>query len=210
MSELGRAEELERAVEGISIENASWYLATFGDAWEARIRKLIEEAKVLSQSGHSGPSLVLCATSLELTVRYFVLKPLIAGTFLKDTWVDLLVDKLVPGQSRRDRDLLRPIADEYGIDFNAIVMSDNRVAWSFYESEVIPKRNNFIHKGAPVSPELSARAVECAEALFSNLLTIVATKFELSWAETGVWHQVVQGKGAGQRFAFYKPVDDLE
>ena len=112
MSELGREEELRRAIEEISIENASWYLGTFGDALEKRARVLIKEAKELSDLGYSGASLVLSASALELVVRYFVLKPLVSGTFIKDIWVDLLVDKLVSGQSWRDRELLPLIADE--------------------------------------------------------------------------------------------------
>src|SRR6266498_5712523 len=95
MAELGQEEDLKRAIDDISVENGSWYLATFGDALESRVRRLIDEAKVLCKAEHPGPSLVLCVTALELIIRYFVLKPLVSGTFLKDVWADLLVDKLV-------------------------------------------------------------------------------------------------------------------
>jgi hypothetical protein len=117
-----------------------------------------------------------------------VLKPLVSGTFLKDIWVDLLVDRLISGQSRRDRELLRLIADEYGIDFESIRLIDGRSAWGLYESELVPKRNAFVHKGDPVSLELSLRAVECTEALFSGLLKQIAMKFQLDWSTSGVWH----------------------
>jgi hypothetical protein len=206
MSELGREEELQRAIENISIENASWYLGTFGDALEQRVRGLIDEAKVLAQSKHPGASLVLCVSALELVVRYFVLKPLVSGTFLKDIWVDLLVDKLVSGQSRRDRELLRLIGDEYGPDFESIKLGDGRGAWNLYESELVPKRNGFVHKGEPVPSELSLRAVECTEVLFSGLLTRIARKFQLSWPESGTWHK----PAAGTRGSHYKPCDPFQ
>ena len=206
MSEVGREEELQRAIENISIENASWYLGTFGDALERRVRGLIDEAKVLAKLGHSGASLVLCVSALELVVRYFVLKPLVSGTFLKDIWVDLLVDKLVSGQSRRDRELLRLIGDEYGIDFESIQLIDGQGAWNFYESELLPKRNSFVHKGESVPSEFSLRAVECAEVLFEGLLTRIARKFQLGWPESGTWHKPVPGT----RGSFYKPWDPFQ
>lgn len=206
MSDLGREEELRRAIEDISIENASWYLGTFGDALEQRVRGLIDEAKVLAQFGHAGASLVLCVSALELIVRFFVLKPLVSGTLLKDIWVDLLVDRLVSGQSRRDRELLRLIADECGIDFESIRLIDGGSAWSLYESELVPKRNGFVHKGEPVPLELSLRAVDCAEALFCGLLSQIAKKFQLSWPASGAWHKPV----VGTRGSFYQPRDPFK
>jgi hypothetical protein len=206
MSDLGREEELRRAIEDISIENASWYLGTFGDALEQRVRGLIDEAKVLAQFGHAGASLVLCVSALELLVRFFVLKPLISGTFLKDIWVDLLVDRLVSGQSRRDRELLHLIADEYGIDFERIRLIDGRSAWNLYESDLVPKRNGFVHKGDSVPLELALCAVECTEALFSGLLSQVAQKFHLGWPASGAWHKPM----AGIASSLYDPRDPFQ
>src|SRR6266550_2146470 len=105
MADLGHEKELEAAIENISIEIASQYLGSFGDALEKRVRDLMDEAKIL-MADHPGASLVLSVTSLELLVRYFVLKPLVSGTFLTEDWAELLVDKIVAGQSARDRDLL--------------------------------------------------------------------------------------------------------
>lgn len=132
---------------------------------------------------------MLCVSALELPVRFFVLKPLVSGTFLKDVWVDLLVDRLVSGQSRRDRELLRLIADECGIDFEGIKLIDGGSAWSLYESELVPKRNGFLHKGEPVPLEISLRAVDCAKALFCGLLSQLAKKFQLSWPASGAWQK---------------------
>ncbi|MEO8435836.1 MAG: hypothetical protein ABI596_13130 [Pyrinomonadaceae bacterium] len=206
MSELGREEELRQAIEGISIENASWYLGTFGDALEQRVRALIDEAKTLAKLGHSGPSVVLCASALELIVRYFVLKPLVSGTFLKDIWADLLVDKLVSGQSSRDRELLPLIASEWGIDLESIKLMNGTGAWAFFKSDLVQRRNAFIHKGEAVQPEFSLKAVECAEVLFDGLLTRIARKFQLGWPESGAWHKPAMGT----RGSFYKPCDPFQ
>ena len=206
MSELGREEELRQAIEEISIENASWYLGTFGDALEQRVRGLIDEAKVLAQLGHSGPSLVLCVSALELIVRYFVLKPLVSGTFLKDIWADLLVDKLVSGQPWRDRELLPLIAQEWEIDLESVKLTNGTGAWTFFTSELVQRRNDFIHKGEPVQPEVSLSAVECAEVLFEGLLTRIARKFQLGWPQSGAWHKPV----TGLRGCFYKPRDPFQ
>jgi hypothetical protein len=203
MAEIGREEELRRAIEDISIENASWYLGTYGDALEQRVRGLIDEAKVLAQLGHSGSSVVLCVSALELIVRYFVLKPLVSGTFLKDIWADLLVDKLVTGQAWRDRELLPLIADEWEIDLESIKLANGKGAWTFFNSELLKRRNEFVHKGEPVLTEVSLLGVECADVLFDRLLTRIAKKFQLGWPESGAWHK----PAPGNRGSFYKPCD---
>jgi hypothetical protein len=206
MSELGREEGLRHAIEEISIENASWYLGTFGDALEGRVRVLIKEARELCDLGYPGASLLLSASALELVIRYFVLKPLVSGTFLKDIWADLLVDKLVSGQSWRDRELLPLIADEWGIDLTSIKLANGSEAWTFFKSELVRKRNDFVHKGEPVLPELSERGIECAEVLFDGLLTHIAMKFRFGWPESGVWHKPAPGTGG----RFYQPCDPFQ
>lgn len=206
MSELGREEELRRAIDEISVENASWYLGTFGDALEKRARGLIKQAKELSDLGYSGASLILSASALELLIRYFVLKPLVSGTFIKDVWADLLVDKLVSGQSWRDRELLPLIADEWGIDLTNIKLTNGVEAWTFFKSEVVKKRNEFVHKGEPVTPESCLLAIDCAEVLFEGLLTRIARKFRLGWPESGVWHKPAPGTGG----SVYQPCDPFQ
>jgi hypothetical protein len=207
MAEVGHEEELRRAIDDISIDNASWYLGTFGDALEKRVRTLMDEAKVLDQSGHPGPSLILSVSALELVIRYFVLKPLVSGAFINDLWADLLVDKLVTGNAWKDRELLPLIACEWSIDLDNIVLNNGEKAWDLFKSRLVPRRNNFVHKGDPVAPEISLVAVECTNALFEGLLGSIARKFQLSWPESGAWHRVAQGVGAGQHYTDYSPQD---
>jgi hypothetical protein len=207
LADIGREEELEKRIEEIAVDNASWYLGTFGDAVENRVRGLMNEATLLLESGHIGASLVLNASSLELLVRHFVLKPLVSGAFLTDVWAELLVDKLVVGQSGRDRQLLPMIANEWGIDLKTITLSDRKSAWDVFVSDLVPLRNQFVHKGASVSLESATRAAECTAALFNGLLPAIAKKLRLSWPESGAWHKVVKGVGSGTRFTDYDPRD---
>ena len=100
----------------------------------------------------------------------------------------------------------RLIADECGIDFESIRLTDGRSAWSLYESELVPKRNGFVHKGDPTPLELSLRAVECTEALFWGLLGQIAKKFQMGWPKSGAWHKPV----VGTRGSFYKPCDPFQ
>src|SRR5882724_3194500 len=165
------------------------------------------EATALDQLGHSGPSLVLSVSALELVVRYFVLKPLVSGAFINDLWAELLVDKLVTGNAWKDRELLPMIAREWSIDLDNIVLSNGEKAWDFFKSQLVPRRNNFVHKGDPIAPELSRVAIECTEALFDGLLASIARKFQMSWPESGAWHRVAQGVGAGRRYTEYDPRD---
>jgi hypothetical protein len=209
LADIGRDKELEDRIEEIAIENAGWYVGTFGDAVERRVRGLMNEATLLLGSGHLGASSVLNATSLELLLRHFVLKPLVSGAFLTDVWAELLVDKLVVGQSGRDRELVPMIANEWGINLKSIKLSDRKSAWEVFVSDLIPLRNQFVHKGASVSLEGATRAAECTAALFDGLLPAIAKKLRLSWPESGAWHKVIQGVGSGTRFTDYDPSDPV-
>jgi len=96
-------------------------------------------------------------------------------------------------RAARDRELLPMIADEWGIDFKNITLSNEKTAWTVYVSELVPQRHAFVHRGAPVTGETAARGVECAGALFNGFLTPIARKLQLSWPESGAWHKVAPG-----------------
>lgn len=210
MAEIGREEEARRAIRQVSVETVSDYLASFGDALEARIRGLITEATELLDRAHPGPSLVVSFTAIELLLRHFVLKPLVTGAFLSDYWADLLVDRVVSGCSARDRELLPLVAAEWEIDLQRISLSDGSSAWAFLTSEMGIKRNHFVHKGHAVSQEVAVKGIKAAEALFSGLLHPIAKKFELSWPESGAWNSVVKDVGAGRVTKSYPRRDPFE
>jgi hypothetical protein len=210
LAELGYEKEIENAIRQVPIDNVGWYLATYGDALENRIKGLVAEAKDLLSANHPGPSLVVSTTSLEILIRYFVLKPLVYGAFLSDYWADLLVNRVVSGDSKRDRQLLPQVALEWEIDLEAIKITDGKQAWGVVVSDIVPKRNRFVHRGEPIQSKVSERAIECAEALFSGLLIPIAKKFELSWPESGEWHKVIEGVGSAIATVTYDPGDPFQ
>jgi hypothetical protein len=149
-------------------------------------------------------------TSLEVLIRYFVLKPLVYGTFLSDYWADLLVNRVVSGSSNRDRQLLPIVTSEWEIDLEAIKLQDGKQAWNVIISEVVPKRNQFVHRGQPVQNRVAERALLCVENLYSGLLEPIAKKFQMSWPDSGAWNKVIQDIGAGIASKTYEPADPFE
>src|SRR2546425_6881748 len=134
------------AIDNLSKENARQYLGTYGDAVMARVSSSRAEAEKLFELGHFGPSLICAVTALELIIRHFLLKPLVQGAFLSDTWAALLTDRVVSGNSRRDRELLPKIMDAWEIDAEMGLMGNGKTVWSMLTSTIWPCRHRFVHE----------------------------------------------------------------
>lgn len=205
LSEQLQQEQIEKAIKQVPIDNTSWYLGTYGDELERRIKLSYSEAKELLTKGYNGSALVLSVIGLEILIRDFVLKPLVYGAFLHEYWAELLLDRVVSGKSVKDREILPKVAFEWGIDLQSLMLSSGKEAWGTFVGEIIPKRNNYIHCAITIPSKVAEKALECGDVMFFGLLKPIAQKFEMSWPESGAWHKVVQGIGAGKKTHNYIP-----
>jgi hypothetical protein len=207
LSDLAQQEEIERAINRVPIDNTSWYLGTYGDELERRIKLSYSEAKELLEKGYYGSSLVLSVTGIEILIRDFVLKPLVYGAFLDEVWAELLLGRVVSGRSGIDREILPKLVLERGIDINSLKLSNGKEAWGTFVGKIIPERNNCVHYARAIPQNVAEKSLECGDVMFSGFLKPIAQKFEMSWPESGAWHKVVEGIGAGKKTYSYSPAN---
>jgi hypothetical protein len=175
------AEEIRQAFEGKSVESTRAYLGMYGDAVTARVRGAIEEATALLGAGHPGPATLLAHTAVELTIGYLVIRPIVQGAFLSDEWAAVLTDQIVrdaPGERGR---LLPLIAQAWDLKLDDLRLADGSAAWGVFTGSVTPARNAFVHRAEPVSAELAARAISCAEVLLEGLVGPLAESAGMDW-----------------------------
>lgn len=188
------AEQIREAFEGRSAESARAYLGTYGDAITERVQRAIDEAEELLAAGHPGPATALAATAVELTVRDLLIRPIVQGAFLSDQWAKILADQIVrdtPGERRR---LLPMIAAAWDLDLDEVRLGDGAAAWGVFTGAVTPARNAFVHRAEPVSPELAAKAIECAQTLLEGLVVPLARSVGMNWP-ANPWHKSYAARG---------------
>lgn len=123
------------------------YLTKYGDAIEERIRRCSEEATALRCAGYWGAALIRSAAAIEITIIFFLARPLVEGAFLSDEWAALLSSKVLSGRTADDRDLLPAILRNWGIDVTKVLLADNSQMWEQITTRVWPSRNDYAHAG---------------------------------------------------------------
>ena len=113
-------EELQRLAEAPVFD----YLAHYGDAIEDRVRACVSDARALAAAGFHGAALVRAAAGIEITIRFFLPRPLVQGAFLSNECSRLLSQKVLNGRTADDRDLLPAILRNWGIDLIAVTLPD--------------------------------------------------------------------------------------
>ncbi|QDU38217.1 hypothetical protein Mal4_25420 [Maioricimonas rarisocia] len=186
-------EEYEREVEQRTLseikENAiNYYFFYYGDDIQDRIRKRIDAAKELATSGFYGESLTSSMIAVELTIRWFLLRPLCEASFMSEDVADILVRQILPSRSGgADRDLLPKMLKEWGTDITSLELSDGSELWESVTKQFIVSRNRFIHRGETVERETAEGAVDAAERLLTEairIVTLFARRGEDGWAPT--------------------------
>lgn len=181
-------EQLRQLAEGPVFQ----YLATYGDAIESRVRTCVEEGCRLIDAGHPGVALVRAAAGIEITIRFFLARPLLHGAFLSDDWAQLLASRLLNGRTAEDRELLPAILRNWKIDVTEVRLDDGRQAWEQIVGRIWPRRNDCVHKAADASPDDARRAVECLEALLSQVVDPLAQRLGFTREETGCWSVIAR------------------
>jgi len=181
---------LEEELRRIAEEPVFAYLAVHGDAIEARVKRCLAEAQSLSGSGYHGAALTRAASGIEVTIRFFLARPLVQGAFLSEDWAELLSQKVLTGRTAEDRELLPAILRNWKIDITKVKLPDGSQAWEQIVMRVWPRRNDYVHKADDASAEDALLAVECLTALLSQVVDPLATKLGFTREQTGCWSVV--------------------
>ncbi len=181
---------LEEELRRISEDPVFRYLAVFGDAIEARVKRCLAQAQTLSERGYPGAALTRAASGIEVTIRFFLARPLVQGAFLSGEWAELLSKKLLRGRTAEDRDLLPAILRNWKIDITSVKLSDGSQAWEQIIKKVWLRRNDYLHKADDASAEDALLAIECLTTLLDQVVDPLATKLGFTRVQTGCWSVV--------------------
>jgi len=156
-------------------ENAiNAYFFYYGDNIEHRIQRRIDAAKELVGIRFNGESLTSSIIAVELTIRWFLLRPLCEAAFMSEEVAGILVQRILPSRTTgADREILPKILREWGSDLRSLKMSDGNELWEKLTTEYITARNRFVHRGEPVEEGIAAGAADAAERLLAESIRIV-------------------------------------
>ena len=143
-------------------------------------------------NGYYGSSLVLSATSIELIIRFLLLRPLVQGAFLSDEWSDILAKRIATGRTAEDKDLLPAVLRKWDIDITNYTTPTGANLWENIRKELWPKRNDIVHQASPIDKTSSIVALECANTLMKIVIEI-SKILGFSIDNTGKWCKISLG-----------------
>ena len=182
---------IEDQLRHISETPVIYYLARYGDAIEERVQHCRTEACELASAGFHGAALVRLAAAIEITIRFFLARPLVQGAFLFDEWAVLLSSKMLNGRTAEDRELLPAILRNWNLDITQIKLTDGSQMWDRILKRVWPRRNDYVHAG-DIGSESDARlAAECLDAMLTHVVSPIAIRLGFTREETGKWSVIL-------------------
>jgi hypothetical protein len=141
-------------------------------------------------AGFHGASLVRAAAGIEITIRFFLARPLVLGAFLADDWAQLISQRVLNGRTAEDRDLLPAILRNWKVEITSIKLTNGSQAWEQILKKVWPGRNEYVHKADDACREDASLAIECLEALLSQVLDPLGRRLGFTREQTGCWSVV--------------------
>lgn len=172
-------ELIKEALKEISYDGVSHYLWRYGHAIQTRVEECLKSARDLHKRKYYGSSVLCSCVAVEVTIRYFILSPLLQGMFLYDEWAEELTKRIVSGKTAKDREMLPSILRFWEIDINDIKLPSGKPVWQVLRKSIWQARNKYVHRGDPVPRELSAQAIKAATRM-ANLANDVLVK-ALGW-----------------------------
>ena len=197
----GFTEAVEEYLKGLQEGPVLDYLARNGDAIEQRVGECINRAEQLLAGGFPGAALASALTAIELTIRFFLVRPLLHGAFMSDEWADILVERIVASGARGptvDRELLPAILRNWRIDITALRTESGALVWHELQRPggLVDLRNKYVHQGEDVHPSVADLAVHCSTRLLRGVVDPLAERLGFTRAETGVW-SIIKRKPPG-------------
>ena len=89
-------------------------------------------------AGFPGPAVLSAVTATELTIRYFILRPILEGAFLSEEWTGILVGRILCPRAVSDRELLAAVLHAWNIDLTTRRVASGKLLWSSFVKEVLP------------------------------------------------------------------------
>lgn len=182
---------IEQQLRQMSESPVIYYLARFGDAIEERVQRCRTEAGELAAAGFHGAALVRSAAAIEITIRFFLARPLVQGAFLSDEWAALLSTKMLNGRTAEDRELLPAILRNWKLDITQVTLADGSKMWDRILTRVWPRRNDYVHAGDAVSENDALLAAECLQAILTQVVSPIAVRLGFTREETGRWSVIL-------------------
>lgn len=178
------AEVIDKGIREQAERRARLYLSENGDAVWARVERGLADAAGLLPA-HPGASLVLCMSAAELTVRFLLLRPLLAGLIFDDVLAERLSAEASTGPAGRDRQTLPHVCRAWEIEISGLAVSGAGELWPTY-GRLWAARDNFVHRGSAVSAGDASVAIACARTLIDKVLVPVARRLAMRWPD-GAW-----------------------
>lgn len=173
------------------------YLAHYGDAIEARVRACLSEARALLDAGFAGAAVVRAAAGIEITVRFFLARPLLQSAFLSNDWAQLLSQKFLNGRTAEDRELLPAILRNWKIDITTFKLPGGHQLWETVITHVWPSRNEYVHTGKMLGVEAAELAIDSLNAFLNDLVATVANRLGFTRSRTGTWSTIARDNPIG-------------
>jgi len=204
----------EDTVKSLAEEPVRNHLGTVGDAIEARVKQCLDDAEKLRKAGFNGSALIAGVTAIELIIRFLLLRPLVSGAFLSEEWESILTERIGEGPAGGDRQLIRTVLKQWGVDITAVKLPNGQDLWQSLVSKntgVLAKRNRVVHEGARVGESDVEMALECARVIMAEVVHRIARRFGFTLEKTGTWSHIRQEhEGGSFSEAHFKPWDPIE
>lgn len=168
-----------------SEDHAAYYLSRNGDAVQERVDACRAEAQSLRAANFPGPSVVRAVTGIEVAIRFFLAMPLVQGAFLSDEWAESLTEKIVH-PTKDNRAILPAILRRWGVDITDARLPTGDQMWEQVQ-RVWRGRNDHVHTGAALKDEDAKLALECLDALLTEVVHPIAIRLGFKPGRTGRW-----------------------
>lgn len=155
------------------------YLAMNGAATWSRIDRAIAAAR-LQREAHPEASIVAAVTAGELLIRFFLVRPMIAGLVFNTRLAMRLVRDRQSTPTARDRQLLPEVCRAWSVDIEALKLANDQPLWLTL-LDLIEVRNRYVHRADPVLAEQATGALDCVEALLGQLVKPLSQRAGLDW-----------------------------
>jgi hypothetical protein len=166
------------------------YLGCNGDAIDQRVESLLSMATGLLAGNFQGPSAVVSVTALETMIQYFCVRPIVEGGFLSDLLAREVTKRITGSRSADQRSLLAAILRPWGIEIDRILLENGKPLWSEFQSNVVKKRDGFVHRGDDVSDEVAVLALKCATEFRAQVVMNMAKRLGFTHDKTHCWSKV--------------------
>lgn len=186
---------IEASIKARSEQTVQVYLGRFGDAIDERVQSLLETSEKLLSNEFDEQAFSTSCTSIEVMIRFMVVRPLVQGAFLSEEWVEILTDRIGSGRAVDDRQLLQKLLAQWGIDINKFFMNKDKSLWDYIRNTMIPLRNGIVHAGEKVDRRDASEAVSAAKVFRNTVIKSIEERLGFTLETTGCWCRISYEEG---------------